>query len=94
MKRASITVNVDPEFKAECDSMFAKMGISTADAVRMFLHQAVACQGFPFKPGVADDPITRAVERMPEAGRRNESGVYVLPADWNNPEDDVYNRLS
>lgn len=32
-------------------------------------------------------------ERLPEAGYVNGEGVYVLPSDWDNVEDDIYGKI-
>lgn len=91
MTQASITLRVDREFKEQCDLLFSKFGISTIAAINIFLHQAVMEQAIPFKVEVKDDPMTNHVSKLPEAGRIDpKTGLYVLPKEWDNPEDDVY----
>ena len=91
MPQTSITLTIDSEFKEQCDALFSKLGISTVAAIDLFLHQAVMEQAIPFKMG---DPLGRIVSRFPEAGRIDpETGCYVLPKDWDNPEDDIYDQL-
>lgn len=94
MAQSSITLRTDSKFKEDCDALFAKFGISTVSAINLFLHQAVMEQAIPFKIGVIDDPLTKIVASLPEAGRIDEkTGLYVLPKEWNNPEDDEYEKM-
>ena len=51
-------------------------------------------QAIPFRVEIKEDALTSIVSRLPEAGRINpKTGLYVLPKDWDNPEDDVYEQL-
>lgn len=94
MSQTSITLRTDSEFKEQCDVLFSKFGISTIAAINMFLHQAVMEQAIPFKVEIKGDALTRIVSRLPEAGRIDpKTGLYVLPKDWDNSDDDVYEQL-
>ena len=94
MTQTSITLRTDSEFKEQCDALFSRFGISTIAAINLFLHQAVMEQAIPFKIEIKEDPLTSIVSRLPEAGRINpKTGLYVLPKDWDDPEDDVYEQL-
>jgi addiction module RelB/DinJ family antitoxin len=94
MAQASITLRTDSNFKEQCDLLFSKFGISTIAAINLFLHQAVMEQAIPFKIEVKEDLITNFVSKLPEAGRINpKTGLYVLPKEWDNPEDDIYEQL-
>ena len=39
---------ISPETKAECDYIFAKLGITTSYAITMFLNQVTLRKGMPF----------------------------------------------
>lgn len=93
MEQASITVKVDADFMTECDDLFAQMGITTDAAISIFLPQAVACQDFPFGSPIAKYLSEQTQSRIPEVGYRNESGLYVLPSDMDDPEDEIYDEL-
>lgn len=45
---STIQVRVDDELKLKSDSLFRDLGTDTTTAIRMFLTQAVAVNGFPF----------------------------------------------
>ena len=44
-----IQVRVDDELKIKSDALFRDLGTDTTSAIRMFLAQAVANNGFPFE---------------------------------------------
>ena len=46
---STIQVRVEDELKAKSDSLFRALGTDTTTAIRMFLTQAVAVNGFPFE---------------------------------------------
>lgn len=45
----TIQVRVDDELKTKSDNLFKELGTDTTTAIRMFLTQAVANNGFPFE---------------------------------------------
>ena len=46
---STIQVRVDEELKMKADELFKDLGTDTTTAIRMFLTQAVAVNGFPFE---------------------------------------------
>ncbi|MCI8586499.1 MAG: type II toxin-antitoxin system RelB/DinJ family antitoxin [Lachnospiraceae bacterium] len=46
---STIQVRVDDELKIKSDNLFRELGTDTTTAIRMFLTQAVAYNGFPFE---------------------------------------------
>lgn len=57
---STIQVRVDDELKNKSDALFIDLDIDTTTAIRMFLTQAVATNGFPFE-------IKRQAETNPYA---------------------------
>ena len=45
---STIQIRVDDELKQKSDILFRDLGTDTTSAIRMFLTQAVANNGFPF----------------------------------------------
>ena len=45
---STIQVRVDDTLKSKADELFKDLGTDTTSAIRMFLTQAVASNGFPF----------------------------------------------
>ena len=46
---STIQVRVDDDLKKKSDNLFKELGTDTTTAIRMFLTQAVAHNGFPFE---------------------------------------------
>ena len=92
-KEATLQVRMDADLKRQVEELYKKLGTSFAEAVRIFAKQSIAEEGLPFTPRLNAPHLTEYVRKLPEAGYVNESGDYVLPADWNNPEDDIYEQL-
>ena len=46
---STIQVRVDDDLKTKSDALFKDLGTDTTSAIRMFLTQAVANNGFPFE---------------------------------------------
>lgn len=46
---STIQIRVDDDLKAKSDSLFKDLGTGTTSAIRMFLTQAVANNGFPYE---------------------------------------------
>ncbi len=48
-KAASINMRIDPEFKEKVEKLFNELGLSTTEAINIFLHQSVLQGGLPFE---------------------------------------------
>ena len=46
---STIQIRVDDELKIKSDNLFKDLGTDTTTAIRIFLTQAVANNGFPFE---------------------------------------------
>ena len=57
---STIQVRVEDELKSKSDALFMDLGTDTTTAIRIFLTQAVAANGFPFE-------IKRQMETNPYA---------------------------
>ena len=67
MGDAMVRARVDPHLKDETDKIFAELGISTTEAIRMFLAQVKLRRGLPFSVGLPsdnDDLLTGPVMRQ------------------------------
>lgn len=49
-KDAVMHVRIDPELKADAEKLYASMGTTLSEAVRVFARQSVQRCGFPFFP--------------------------------------------
>ena len=46
---STIQIRVDDDLKTKSDNLFRELGTDTTSAIRIFLAQAVANNGFPFE---------------------------------------------
>ena len=65
MSSVTVQSQVSPELKKQAEAVFAAIGLSTADAIHMFLQQAVNTGGLPFQPS-AKRPNPETLEAMTE----------------------------
>lgn len=67
-KTAMLHIRIDPEIKEEADHIFNQIGITTSDAVKIFLRKAIYSSGFPFEVK-APTPNEETIAAMEEAKR-------------------------
>jgi DNA-damage-inducible protein J len=83
----TVTARITPELKEQADAVFAAIGLSTSDAIRVFLQQAVNTGGLPFQP-VAKRPNAETLAAMVEletgGGNSFESPTDLFD-DWKKP---------
>lgn len=60
---ANIQVRVEDELKNDADQLFKDLGTDTTTAIRIFLKQAIAVNGFPFE---IKKPVRNPYEAMSE----------------------------
>jgi DNA-damage-inducible protein J len=66
-KSAYITARIEPRLKAQAGRVLAKVGVSTTDAITMFMRQVVLHEGLPFEVRVPNAESRKAIEEL-EAG--------------------------
>lgn len=67
-KTAYITARVEPKLKASADRVLGKLGVSTTDAVTMFLRQVVLRRGLPFEVRLPNAATRAAIAEL-EGGK-------------------------
>lgn len=79
---STIQVRVDDELKAKSDALFKDLGTDTTTAIRMFLTQALAVNGFPFEiKRAAANPYealteVEILERLEKSRESAAQGMY------------------
>lgn len=58
---AIIQVRLDAKAKAKATSLFKRLGLSTSDAIRLFIAQAIEENGFPFLPHIPNRATREAL---------------------------------
>jgi DNA-damage-inducible protein J len=66
-KTGYITARVEPRLKASAGKVLNRVGVSTSDAITMFLKQVVLQGGLPFEVRVPNAETKKAIEEL-EAG--------------------------
>lgn len=67
-KKAMITTSVDPDLKADAEKVLSKLGISTTEAINIFLSQVRLRKGLPFDVKIPNKTTLKAM-RDAEEGR-------------------------
>jgi DNA-damage-inducible protein J len=68
-KTATLTVRLDPSVKANAQAVFERLGLTTTQAVTLFLNQVSLSRGIPFDVHIPNDETAAAI-RGGLAGRR------------------------
>jgi len=62
MKTALIQTRVEPDLKAEVESIFREIGISTSEAITIFLHRVKLEKGIPFELKIPNAKSLKAIK--------------------------------
>ena len=79
---STIQVRVDDELNAKSDQLFKDLGTDTTTAIRMFLTQALAVNGFPFEiKKISENPYkalseVEMLEKLEKAREHAAQGMY------------------
>ena len=77
---STIQVRVDDELKVKADKLFKDLGTDTTSAIRIFLTQALAVDGFPFeiKRSNPYNALTEKemLKKLETSRRHAEEGMY------------------
>ena len=77
-KTEEVRARIDPATKAAAEGVFAKLGLSPSEAVRLFYRQVELHQGFPFDLRVPNEETLRAIRDLDE--RRELTSFDTLEA--------------
>lgn len=80
---STIQIRVDDDLKRKSDALFKDLGTDTTTAIRMFLTQAVANNGFPFE-------IKRSAEKNPYEPMTEDELLYKLEQSRNHAREGKY----
>ena len=79
---STIQVRVDDDLKIKSDALFKDLGTDTTTAIRMFLTQALAVNGFPFEiKKISGNPYkalseVEMLEKLENAREHAAQGMY------------------
>ncbi len=75
-KTASINMRIDPEFKKKVEKMFNELGLTTTEAINIFLHQSLIQGGLPFD--VRNNNITNYYAELHQSIEQLEQGKIIV----------------
>lgn len=64
LRSSYINARVEPKLKASASRTLKKVGMTTSDAITLFLHQVVLHQGLPFDVRVPNAETVKAMKEM------------------------------
>lgn len=67
-KTAYLNVRVEPGLKAKAEKVLATVGVSTPDAITMFLRQVVMRKGIPFDVRIPNADTVAAMKELDAGG--------------------------
>jgi DNA-damage-inducible protein J len=76
-KSAYITARIEPKLKAQAGRVLAKVGVSTTDAITMFMRQVVLHEGLPFEVRVPNAASRRAIAELEDPVKRAKLKRYA-----------------
>ena len=84
MTTVTVQARINPDLKEQADTLFAALGLSTADAIRLFLQQSVNAGGLPFQPSVKrpNADTLAAMAELEQGGGQRFQSTSELFADW------------
>lgn len=77
----TIQTRVNDEVKVQADLLFKQMGLTTTDAVRMFLMQCINSGGLPFTP-TAKTPNAQTLAALKDENNTTYRNVEELSSLW------------
>jgi DNA-damage-inducible protein J len=66
MENVTVQARINPQLKKQVEEILKEIGLSTSDAIRVFLQQCVNSGGLPFQP-VVRQPNAETIEAINEA---------------------------
>jgi DNA-damage-inducible protein J len=90
---ATLQIKLDPQIKQEANELFLSMGLTTADAVKLFLKQSLNSQSIPFEIKPAKPYFTdQEREEITQAMQDVKDGKYFT-FDTQDKMEEYFNKL-
>ena len=67
-KTATVRARIEPGLKEEVEALFAKLGLSTTDAINIFFKQVKLRKGLPFEVAIPNK-LTKKVLKEADEGK-------------------------
>jgi DNA-damage-inducible protein J len=81
-KTGYITAPIEPKLKARSARVLANVGVSTTDAITMFLRQVVLRNGLPFEVRAPNAETKRVIEELESPAKRSKLKRYATTNEF------------
>ena len=78
-KTAKIYTRLEPDIKKQAQRILNRLGISTADAIRIYFRQIVDSNGIPFEVSIPNEKTRQAME---DAREETDLTSYNSPEEY------------
>ena len=75
-KTQMLHARIDPKVKASAERVFARIGISTTEAIRLFLKQVELHKGMPFPVAIPDAETVAAMREANDTATLKPYGSF------------------
>jgi DNA-damage-inducible protein J len=75
-KTQMLHARVDPKLKASAERVFSKIGITTTEAIRLFLKQVELHKGMPFPIAIPNSETVAAMSEANDAAMLKRYGSF------------------
>jgi addiction module RelB/DinJ family antitoxin len=80
-KSSAMTIRVDPEIKSQADNVLRFLGMTTSEAVTIFLRQVILNNGIPFAIQAPASTLLLSEQDLLERSADFESGRNIVTHD-------------
>jgi DNA-damage-inducible protein J len=89
---SNLTLTVDDQVKREVDALYKSLGMNMSTAVNIFFRKSLQVGGIPFPVTAPQRGVVVKSDAVYEP-KIGSTGAAMLPADWDDAEDEVYDAL-
>ena len=79
----TIRARIEPELKSEAEAILRELGLSSSEAMRLFLFQVIQQRGLPFEVKIPNAKTISAIEELEADSGIRVSGIEELLDDTN-----------
>ena len=83
MKVATINARIEPRLKHDAETIFHKVGLSTAETIRVFYTQVCLNKGLPFEVKIPNDETLAAIHELESGKGKKYDSMKDLRDDLN-----------
>ncbi len=78
-KTETVRARIEPDLKRDAETVLSKLGLSTSEAITLFLRQVTLRRGLPFAVQIPNEETRKAIA---EARERIDLETYATIDEW------------